>query len=178
MKPPRLSLAAVVFLVCLLAVNFGIIRAFLVDHGEGQASTTFLMLLPVINVLLVLLFRIRKKARRTPASVGFLLTSMVVTALLAFVYTQYWDPTVELLSWILVPAINKVERLLTRLVGKYDGSNPNQYLRYVIFLCFELVIPAILLSSPPVLLGLSAARFAKKAWPLPKDAAAKLDPLI
>ena len=77
MKLPRVSLVSIEFVIVVLAVNFGVMRA-LYDSStgsitEGGSAMPAFLLLPMIDLLLIGLFRLRRRDRRTPRAIGFVM---------------------------------------------------------------------------------------------------------
>jgi hypothetical protein len=81
MRPPRFTIGSIAFATLILAVDFAVIRAALFDGLglDGWAIPT-LLLLPMIDALLVVAYRARRRERRNVRTAGFLVAGSLATA--------------------------------------------------------------------------------------------------
>ena len=81
MKFPRFSLASIGFAILVLAIDFALIRIILFTGSQESWPMLAVFLMPLINVLLVASYRLRKKDRRTTRAIAFFITGNVAPVL-------------------------------------------------------------------------------------------------
>lgn len=79
MKAPRLSLAAIGIAILILAVDLAVARVALFGSDSEYWANFALCLLPIINILMIGLYRLRRSERRTAGALGFMLAGLAGT---------------------------------------------------------------------------------------------------
>jgi hypothetical protein len=149
---PRFSLASIAVAVVILAIDFGLIRSvFFSDETEAWQALAFL-LLPLIDALLILLYRLRRRERRTAGAVGFLMAGALATATMfaaSLPEGEFWFGTIRVIERPIAMAI--VNGLTRRFGNAVMHTAP---VELILVILFELLLPMTLLCLPLLLAGL------------------------
>jgi hypothetical protein len=149
MKPPRMTLASVGFLVLLCAVDLVIIRASLYRNGPELWPAAVPFLLPMVNLLVVVGYRTIWPEGRTPGALGFLVAGFLATAVEFGVTRLAADSVFEGFIWLFRPlALRTRGHVAARLAGSVmaqsvaksvlDASFP------IVFFCTLPLLSALL----------------------------------
>jgi hypothetical protein len=163
-KLPRVSLLSIEFVVRLVAVNLGILRAAFVDDSvQGMAlgwTNAALFLLPMIDALSIGLYRLWRRQQRTAGAVGFLIAGSVATAVVFGSCLAAPDTMYCALTIICMPIANAAMHTITRCLG----NAAMQTLAGQLFdaLTVEFLIPMAFYSTPPLLAALSGRWLARR----------------
>jgi hypothetical protein len=170
MKLPRVSLVSIEFVIVVLAVNFGVMRALydsvpgsLTDGGWALAG---FLLLPMIDLLLIGLFRLRRRDRRTPRAIGILIVGSaaslaVFTSCVVAPETMY-----DALRAIGSPIARGTVNGMTRYLG--NAAIQSAMMQLTLGIAFEVLFPMAFFCLPPLLAALSggwlAHRLSNRWW--------------
>jgi hypothetical protein len=157
---PRFSLASIGLAVLILAIDFALFKsAMLSDDGEPWRLLVFL-LVPVIDALLIVLYRLRRPKRRTAGAVGFVAAGALATAALIAVGVLGGGSWIYVYSAIERPIALPILNGLTRLLGNAAMRTIPMELTMIIFL--EFLLPMTLVSIPPLFAGLVGGWIARR----------------
>jgi hypothetical protein len=170
MKLPRVSLVSIEFVVVVLAVNFGVMRAlydsFPGSVADGGWALPAFFLLPMIDLLLIGLFRLRRRERRTPRAIGFLIVGSaaslaVFTSCVVTPGTMY-----EALRAIGRPIAMGTVNGMTRHLG--NAAMQSAAMQLTIGIAFEVLFPMAFFCLPPLVAAFSggwlAHRLSNRWW--------------
>jgi hypothetical protein len=149
MKRPRISLGTVGFLVLLCAVNFAVIRGAIFADGPEDWPMFPFFLLPMIDLLLVVGYRMRRRERRTPWAAGFFLTGLATTAMTLGSMAAAGEVAIQFLL-LFLPILSVVERLALATVR---SAGPTA-VEIVDFFVAEVFFPMTVFSALPLLAAL------------------------
>jgi hypothetical protein len=160
MKLPRVSLVSIEFVIVVLAVNFGIMRALYDSVTERGWALPAFLLLPMIDLLLIGLFRLRRRDRRTPRAIGFLMVGSaaslaVFTSCVVAPGTMY-----EALQAIGRPIAMGTMNGMTRYLG--DAAMQSAPMQLTLGIAFEVLFPMAFFCLPPLFAALSGGWFAHR----------------
>ncbi len=152
MKFPRFSLSSIGLAILVLALDFAVIRvAFF--NPRPEAWTVFaLFLLPMFDVLLIALYRLRRDGRRTTGSIAFFVAGIAAT--LAVFVSCVIAPEVAfgLLSATCRPIAEASMSGLARLFG--NAAMQHWCMKLTVGVTFEILMPTAFFSLPPLLAAL------------------------
>jgi hypothetical protein len=169
MKLPRISLVSIEFVIVVLAVNFGVMRALYDNSTEGGWALSAFLLLPMIDVLLIGLFRLRRRDRRTPRAIGFLLVGFAAS-LAVFTSCVVAPGTMfDALRAIGRPIAMGTMNGMTRYLGNAAMQSAPMQLTFGI--AFEVLFPMAFFCLPPLFAAISggwlAQRISSRQWEVP-----------
>lgn len=177
MRLPRSTLASIGFAVVLVAVNLASVRAAVMtelgdtDDVDMSGFAAFLVL-PMIDALMIVAYRLRKPARQTARAVGFLAGGGLATvAMLAWILHLPMENAFEMLDTIAEPIDQAVYAVLAGLLGNWATGGIAEEIVDILFI--EILVPVVAVSLPPLLAGLVtgwAARRVGPSWPRPVPA--------
>jgi hypothetical protein len=169
MKLPRVSLVSIEFVIVVLAVNFGIMRAVFDSVTVGGWALPAFLLLPMIDALLIGLFRLRRRDRRTPRTIGFLIVGLagslaVFTSCLVAPGTMF-----EALQAIGRPIAMGTMNGMTRYLGK--AAMQSTIMQLTLGIAFEVLFPMAFFCLLPLFAAFSggwlAHRLSNRWWGVP-----------
>jgi hypothetical protein len=103
MKVPRFSLAAIGIAILVIAIDLAVVRAALFSPDSETWANFAFCLLPMFDVLLISLYRLRRREYRTAGSVGFLFAGLSGT-LVVFTFCQIAPDT----AWAILRASERL----------------------------------------------------------------------
>lgn len=151
MKVPRVSLATVGFIVLVCAVDFGILREVSISQQRywGLAA---LFSLPMIDALMIVVFRMRRPRRRTSGEIGFLIAGTAATIATLAVGVIAPGEQLNMLRATMYPVFPAFTDWVARQFGNaFLQSTP---MTIVLVLVFEICLPIVYFSGPPMVAGL------------------------
>jgi hypothetical protein len=169
MKLPRVSLVSIEFVIVVLAVNFGVMRAVFDSFTVGGWALPAFLLLPMIDVLLIGLFRLRRSDRRTPRAIGFLMVGsaaslVVFTSCLGAPGTMF-----EALQAVGRPIALGTMNGMTRYLG--NAALQSTIMQLTFGIAFEVLFPMAFFCLPPLVAAVSggwlAHRLSNRCWGAP-----------
>jgi hypothetical protein len=169
MKLPRVSLVSIEFVIVVLAVNFGIMRALYDSSAEGGWALSAFLLLPMINILIIGLFRLLRRDRRTPRAIGFLTVGSaaslaVFTSCVAAPGTMF-----DALRAIGRPIALGTMNGMTRYLG--NAAMQSTIMQLTLGIAFEVLFPMAFFCLPPLVAAVSggwlAHRLSNRWWGVP-----------
>jgi hypothetical protein len=163
MRFPRLSIASIGLVVAVFALDFAVVRNALLDNRPVSWRAFAVWLLPAFDALLIGLYWVRRRDRRTPGAVGFLAAGAVATGLVVASCALAPEPVLDLLRAVLQPIATPVLNGVTRLVGN-AAIQSGGALQWSLMITFEILIPAAFLCLPPLLVALAGRALARRAW--------------
>lgn len=164
MRLPRPSLAVIMLVVVVIAVDLAAVRAVVLKHlaappAHGDATTFALLLLPMIDVLLVALYRLGRRARRTSGALSFFVAGTVATVG-AFVASVAAPRTGTEVHRVVARAIFLTsDPYLVRLLGPAAFQDEAVY--WTFLLVFVYFVPSLLFSLPPLIISWAACALAR-----------------
>ena len=171
MRVPRVSVATVGFAVMVIAIDLAIIKSAWAEAFNPNSKSwilTGLLFLPVIDVLLMGLFRLRHRQGQTSGAVGFVVAGSVATGLLfASALLAPWMVFVTLWRTLVGPVENLVEGHLIEVVG--DALAWSALVRWKISCGIELLLEMAVMSTPPLIIALLGGWVARRPWAGPVD---------
>jgi len=160
-KLPRFALASIVFLILILAIDFGVIRGAFGQRVEAP-SVTALWLLPMIDGLLIGLYRLRRRERRTGRAVGFLVAGSAATAATFVSCCVAPETFFGILRAIGRPIFQATVNGLTRWVG--NASMQTSAMQLLIGISFELLVPIMFVCGPALVAALLGGWLGGRVW--------------
>jgi hypothetical protein len=172
MKFPRFSLASIGFVILVLAIDFAVIRvAFRSFVLEGWATFAFL-LLPMLDAILVALYRLRQRGRRTFGAIGFLVTGTVATLAVFVSCVIAPEMAIDMLRAIGRPIAMTSINGLTRLFG--NAVMQQWGMQLTLGVVFEILLPMAFFCSPPLLIAILGGWLTPRLGPGQRIASARL----
>ena len=163
MKCPRLSLATIGFLILVLAIDFAVIRiAFQSINLEGWA-TFALLLLPMLDAVLIALYRIRRRERRTSKALGFLVCGAAATMIVFGFCVIAPRTAITMLRAIGRPIFTASVNGLTRFFG--NAAMQHWGMQLTVGIAFELLLPVAFFCLPPLCVALVGRWLAPRLGP-------------
>ncbi len=147
MKLPRTSLGSIGFAIAICAIDFAVIRAAFADDGVDELQFV-LLLLPMIDLVLIRLYRLRKPGRRTAGAIGFCLAGSIATGV---VLTTSFVAGVEVYALLQAtgrPLVMPIINALTRSFG--NAAMKTWPMQLTLEMTFELLLPTVLFCLPPL----------------------------
>jgi len=151
-KLPRFTLASIVFLVLILAIDFGIIRAAFRSLRFEDWSITALWLLPMIDALLIGLYRLRRRERRTGRALGFLVAGSAATAATFVSSCVAPEAFLGMLRAVGRPIFEATSNGLTRWMG--NAAMQTTAVQLLLGISFELLVPIAFFCGPALVAAL------------------------
>jgi hypothetical protein len=152
MKIPRFSLATIGFTILVVAIDFAVIRvAFQSINLEGWA-TFALLLLPMLDAVLIALYRIRRRKRRTPKALGFLVSGAAATMIVFELCVIAPGTALSMLRAIGRPIFTASVNGLTRFFG--NAAMQHWGMQLTVGIAFELLLPIAFFCLPPLFVAL------------------------
>lgn len=161
MKGPRITLASIGIVILILAIDFAIVRAALLNNGPDPWPIFALGLLPMLDVLLVSLYRLRQRAQRTAGAIGFTIVGSAGTITLFATGLIAPEPVLELISAICRPVARTSVRELTRLLG--NAAIQSRPMELTLVIAFEILLPVALFCAPPLIIAVLGGQLARRA---------------
>ena len=187
MKASGLSVAAIGFAILVIAIDFAVIRAAFLSPGpkdggnpehaycqtcwpirllspgpNGWAVFAF-FLLPMIDALLIGVYRLRRRGDHTAGTVGYVIAGSVAT--LAVFTSCLISPGTAI--GMLTPISRRIALAsfhgLARLFG--NASLPNHALEWTYAVIFAVLIPIAFFCILPLLVAVIGGRVARHFWP-------------
>ena len=160
MKFPRPSIASIGFITLVLGLNFGLLRAIFSGNGKGLALLPAFWLTPMVDTLLIALFRLRKPDRRTRGALGFFVTGTVATlGVYAYFLLSIGDARVGVVMDLLI-------ELVLKPILQFAGPTAlNNFAGQLVFgILSDILLPTVILSIPPLLVALLGRSLARRYW--------------
>jgi hypothetical protein len=170
MKCPRFSLGAIGFAILFLAIDFAVIRSALFGGGREDWTIFAFLLLPMLDALLIALFRLRRPGRRTTGAIAFFIVGTVATLVVFVSCFIAPEAALGILSTIGRPIALASINGLTRLFG--NSAMQHCAMQVSVGIAFELLFPIALFCFSPLLIALLGRRLAPRLWPLQQIAGA------
>jgi len=163
-KLPRVSLVSIEFVVLLVAVNLGILRGVYDDvsvRGLALGWTVHaLFLLPMINVLLIAMYRLWLWHKRTARAVGFLIAGSAATAVVFGSCLAAPEAIYGAIGMIGRPIAVATLNTMTRYLGNAAmQTGPGLWVFGIIF---ELLFPMAFCCIAPLLAAFSGGWIAER----------------
>jgi hypothetical protein len=169
MKLPRVSLVTIEFVIVVLAINFGIMRALYDSFVERGWALAAFLLLPMIDVLLVGLFRLRRPDRLTPRAIGFLIVGAVASLVVFASLTVVPGAMLGALRAICHPIAMRTINVMTRYLG--NATMQSAPMQLTVGITFEVLMPLAFFCLPPLVAACSggwlADRLSSRRWGTP-----------
>jgi hypothetical protein len=168
MKWPRFSLATVGFVNLILAVNLAVPLLAFRGHFFREPLTVIpLLLLPMIDTLMIAAYRLRRHENRTDRAFGFVFFGTVATAFVVakvLIARNFW-------IGLLLALCERIDEMTMNGVTRVFGATTAQAFRRprAVAVIFELVVPIVLTSLPPLLVALGASWVSPEAQPPQQD---------
>ena len=172
MTLPRLSLATIGFAISVLAIDLAVIReAF---RGPDLEGWTFfaLLLLPMLDALLIALYRLRRRGRRTAGAVGFFGAGSVATLVVFVAGLGAPETALGLLRSVGRPIALASINGLTRLLG--NAAMQHWGMQLTVGVAFEVLFPIAFFCALPLLVALLGGWLGRCLRPVPSIASAGL----
>jgi hypothetical protein len=146
MKLPRVSLVSIEFVIVVLAVNLGVMRALYDSFAkvsraftDGSWALSAFLLLPMINILMIGLFRLLRRDRRTSRALGFLMVGSAAS-LAIFVFSLVApEPMFDALRAIDRPIAMGTMNGMTRYFG--NAAMQSTIMQLTLGIAFEVLFP-------------------------------------
>jgi ABC-type Fe3+-siderophore transport system permease subunit len=149
---PRFSLATIAFMILLLAIDFTIIRIAFQSSGPEIWAALPLLLLPMLDVILITLYRLRRRERRTSRAIGFLVSGVAATVVV-FVLCLIAPDTVNTMIRAIDDAI--AETTMSGLTWLLGNTEMHQLvMQFAVVGAFAILVPMALFCSPPLMVAL------------------------
>jgi hypothetical protein len=187
MKASGLSVAAIGFAILVIAIDFAVIRAAFLSPGskgwgepgvrllphvladsifgpglKGWAVFAF-CLLPVIDALLIGVYRLRRRGDHTAKTAGYVIAGSVAT-LAVFTSCLIWPGSAIGLT---MPISRRIALAsfhgLARLFG--NAPLPTHAMEWAYAVIFAVLIPIAFFCIPPLLVAVIGGRLARNFWP-------------
>ncbi len=155
MKCPRFSLSAMAFAILVLAIDLAVISSASFGGGPTNWRIFVFMLLPMLDALLIALFRLRKPERRTTKSISFLLTGTAATLVVLVSCVIAPEAVLRLLRTIGRPIALASVNGMARLFG--NAVMQHWTMQLTVGITFEILFPIALFCLPPLLIALLGA---------------------
>jgi hypothetical protein len=167
-------MASLGFCILLLAVDFAVIRArILFEQAASVGWVLALFLLPMIDILLVSLYRMRRPERRTAGAIGFLGAGFEATAAI-FAFGAIAPHTLStILETILEPAFDACVPALSWLLG---NAWRQELILEVLDSALIVVFPMTLLSLSCLVVALAGRGIARRMGPWNHPSASLIGP--
>lgn len=160
MKLPRISLASSGVAIVIIAVNLAVVR-FTFQRFSPEGWETFaLLLLPVLDVLLVVLYRMRKPRRCTAGAIGFVVAGSAAMLLVFASCLARPEIALGALRAIGRPIALGSVNGLTRLLG--NGVMQGGVMQLIVGVTFEILFPLAFFSAPPLCVALLGGWLARR----------------
>ena len=161
---PRFSLASIGFAILVLAIDFAVIRVEFSGYGSGEWGILALLSLPMLDAVLIAMYRLRRRANRTIGAMGFFITGTTAT-LVVFVSSLIAPET----AFGMLRAIGRPIALasmngLTRLFG--NAAMQQWSMQLTLGIAFELLFPMAFFCLPPLLVALLGGWLAPRLAPV------------
>lgn len=160
MRFPRLSIASIGFAVLVLALNFAVVRDVFVDDWDEDGRAFVLLLLPMLNILLIGVYRLRRAECRTPGAIGFLAAGSVATVLVFASCLLAPEAVGSMLRAVGRPIAMAIRNGLARQFG--NAAMQGVTVRIAVGIGFEILLPAALFNLPPLAVALAGGWFARR----------------
>jgi hypothetical protein len=151
-KLPRFSLASIGFLILVLAIDFAVIRIAFRDPSFESWATFAFLLLPMLDALLIALYRLRRPVRRSTRAIGFFIAGAVATLVVFVSCLVAPDVALRMLRAVGRPIALASTNGLTRLFG--NAAMQSWGAQLTLGVAFELVFPIAFFCFPPLLVAL------------------------
>lgn len=176
MKLPRISIAAVGFVVAVLALDLGVLRAVATMHAGADVSwfEYGLLLVPMIDALMIALFQMRWPERRTAGRVGFVIGGTLAIAATFAIELIAPEAQLTMAYTVIRPFETWAERALAALLGAPLVTFP-RVVEFAFCFVFQAVIPGVVFFSGPALVVARLGAWIGRRYPV--GAAVNVGPL-
>ncbi len=168
MKCPRFSLSGMVFAILILAIDLAVVRNAIFNGRPVSLSLFAFLLLPMLDALLIVLFRLRKPERRTTRSISFLITGTAATFFLFLTCALAPEAVLRLLRiigrLIALASMNGMARLFGNAVMQHWT------MQLAFGITFEVLFPIALFCLPPLLIAFVGRWIASRLERVPQVA--------
>jgi hypothetical protein len=152
LKFPRFSLATIAFAILIVAADLAIVRHVFFSQRLTNLVIFALLLLPMLNVMMIGLYGLRLRERRTARAVGFLIGGSAMTFVI-FAFGQIApDRAGDLLRFVGRPIAGGIIQALTRLVG--SAAMQSNAMQLTVGITFEILLPVGLVCLPSIFAAL------------------------
>jgi hypothetical protein len=158
---PRITVASIAFVVLIAAIDFGVIRAVLRAQDINDWELQVFLLLPMIDALLIVAYRLRRPERRTRRASGFLIAGSVATA---FTFVSGYvapESIITMISAVGEPLATAILKGLTHWIGA--AAIQTGPIQLVLAICFELLLPVALVCGPALIVAVCGSWLAGRA---------------
>ncbi len=164
MRFPRFSLASIGFVILVLAIDFAVIRVAFRSHSVEHWATFAILLLPILDALLVALYRLRRRDRRTPRTIGFLVAGVAATLAVFVLCVLAPHTALGMLIATGRPIATASVSGLTRLLG--NAAMQHWGTQLTVGVAFELLFPMAFFCFSPLGAALLGRWLGARARPL------------
>jgi hypothetical protein len=160
MQLPRFSLATIGFMILLFAINFAFIRTAFGSAIPADWVAFAFLLLPMLDVISITLYRLRRRHRRTPSAIGFLVFGGAATVIV-FVLCLIAPDTANRLIRTTNDAI--VETSLSAFTWLFGNPEKHQFVtQFAVAFVLVILVPMALFCLPPFVVALLGAWLAPR----------------
>jgi hypothetical protein len=152
MKFPRFTLGSIGFAILVLGVDFAVIRLAFRNPAFDGWETFALLLLPMFDILMIALYRLRRPGRRSTRAIGFLLAGTLATLVVFVACLVAPETALGMLRAIGRPIAEGSVNGLTRLLG--NAAMQSWGTQLTLGVAFELLFPLAFFCLPPLLFAL------------------------
>jgi hypothetical protein len=148
MKLPRFSLSTIGFVILLLAIDFAVIRAAFGSIILEGWTLFAVFLLPMLDAVLIALYRLRRRECRTVGATGFLVSGIAATTVVFAFGVTAPDTALNMLRAVGRPVYTASVSQLTRIFGNAAMQGTGAQL--TLGVAFELLFPVAFFCLPPL----------------------------
>jgi hypothetical protein len=164
MRCPGSSLGAIGFAILVLAINFALIRGALFSRDLEDGAIFAFLLLPMLDTLLIALYRLRRRNRRTKQAIAFLIAGTGATLVVLVSCFIAPEAALGVLRAIDRPIALASVSGLSRLLG--NATMQNWAVVLTMAIAFELLFPIAFFCFPPLLIALLGRWLAPRLRPV------------
>jgi hypothetical protein len=162
MKLPRFSLATIGFTILVLAIDFAVIRVAFQSHSLSDWAPFALLLLPMLDAVLIALYRMRRRKRRAPKALGFLVCGAAATMIVFGLCVIAPGTATSMLRAVGRPIFTATVNGMTRLFG--NGAMQHWGMQITVGIAFELLLPMAFFCLPPLFVALLGRSLAPRRF--------------
>jgi hypothetical protein len=163
MKWPRFSLAGIAFAILVVGVDFAVVRrAFFsgLNIPDNYWAIFVVLLLPMIDALLIGLYRLRRAECRSNRSMGFIFFGTFATVVVFVICLARPQESLGLMTTICRPIAIGCVNGLTRFFG--NATMQGWGAQLTLGVMFELLLPIAFFSLPPLAVALAGGWLAPR----------------